>query len=95
MIHQANGPLSDDDANALFFSGPEAFVGDVIQALEIIISDAETKLQNELTHPPLLADFVALEGTFASFKNAVASVIPVSLRFVHCFLGNIQSFSTF
>jgi hypothetical protein len=33
-----------------------------------------------LIHPPILAEFNLLEGTFASFKSAVAGVIPVSLR---------------
>jgi hypothetical protein len=87
---QANGRLSNADANTLFFTGPEAFVGDVVQALGIIAADATTKLQNKSTHPPLLADFVALEETFANFRRAVTVVTAVSLRFVHFFLGNTQ-----
>jgi hypothetical protein len=91
IIPQANGPLSNADANTLFFTGPEAFVADVVQALGIIAADATTKLQNKSTHPPLLADFVALEGTFATFRRAVTVVTAVSFRFVRFFLGNTQS----
>ena len=81
IIPQANGPLSNDDANTLFFVGPEAFVGDVVQALGVITADASTKLANPSTHPPFLTDFSALEGTFASFRTAVTVATRVSLSF--------------
>jgi hypothetical protein len=81
-LYQTNGPLSSDDANALFFLA-EAWIGDVTEALGIMATQTDTKLQDESIYPPILSDFVGLDTIFSSFKSAVAGVIPVSLCFFH------------